>query len=167
MRSVMRRPVLAAAVACALSMGALVGTAPASAATCSAGNYSLKDNGQNAGVGGYYLTVTGHNQVVETTGTGGCWQFFAAATGNYFIIEDLETNLCLNAVGYSIYADSCHLTDVYEEWWDKTEPNGSEVFQNVAYSENLTATGLFNNAAVELSGGPASPENLWWQTLIN
>jgi hypothetical protein len=168
MRSIMRQSVLAATLACALSVGALAGAAaPASAGYC--GGYSLKDDGQTQGGSGYYLTVVGHNQIVRTTGTGGCWQFFPAVGGG-FVIDDLNTSLCLNVLNGVVYADSCEARqklDPDEAWTLKIEPDGANVYQNVHDKLNLTAQMLKNGAEVVTAGGPTSPTNLWWQTLIN
>jgi hypothetical protein len=133
--------------------------------------YSLKDDGQTQGGGGYYLTDEGHNQIVRTTGTGSCWDFFGVSSncpnGACFLIEDLNSGLCLNVASGYVYADSCHSSDHNEWWWDKIEPDGSEVYQNVAYKLNLTALHVYpggNGSEVVVAGGPASPANLWWET---
>jgi hypothetical protein len=167
-----RRPALTgitivstAMLAALVGTGALVGpAAPASGASCPF--YSLKDSGQSEGAGGYYLTDEGHNQPVETTGTGSCWAFFPdPGNKSYFWIEDFTTGFCLNVASYLVYADKCISNDPYEDWFQKIEPNGSKVYQNAFYRLNLTAFGLLNGSGVEVAGGPASPENVWWQTL--
>jgi hypothetical protein len=136
--------------------------------------YSVRDDGQSQGKGGYYLTDEGHNQIVRTTGTGSCWDFYVASPncpdGGCFIIEDVLNDLCLNvAASHYVYADSCHAaTDQHEWWWAKIEPDGSEVYQNKFSALNLTALHVYpggSGSEVVVAGGPASPANLWWDTL--
>src|SRR5215469_11631685 len=143
---------------------------PAQSASCP--GYSLKDDGQTQGGGGYYLTDEGHNQIVRTTGTGSCWDFFGVSkncpNGGCFLIEDLNTSLCLNVASGYVYADSCQRVDHNEWWWLTIEPDGSNVYQNPVYRKNLTAVHVYpggNGAEVVVAGGPASPANLWWETL--
>jgi hypothetical protein len=144
---------------------------PAQSAYCP--GYSVKDDGQTQGGGGYYLTDEGHNQIVRTTGTGSCWDFFGESAncpdGGCFIIEDLNAGLCLNvAASHYVYADSCQGTDQHEWWWVKIEPDGSRVYQNKYSALNLTALHVYpggNGSEVVVAGGPASPANLWWDTL--
>jgi hypothetical protein len=142
---------------------------PAQSAYCA--GYSLKDDGQTQGGGGYYLTDEGHNQPVETTGTGSCWDFFGVSSscpnGGCFVIQDLTEGFCLNVADGYVYADSCQSTDHNEWWWAAPEANGSETFQNFAYGKNLTALHVYpggNGSEVVVAGGPPSAANRWWQT---
>lgn len=105
---------------------------------------------------------------VKTTGTGSCWNFYAdPGDRSYFWIEDVNADLCLNVASDSpiVLADKCTSNDPYEDWFQKIEPNDAKVYQNRAYRLNLTAFGLYNGSTVWVAGGPASPENEWWQTL--
>jgi hypothetical protein len=65
-----------------------------------------------------------------------------------------------------VFMDSCVSGDHNELWYAASPDNIHVVFQNWAVPLNLTATGIFNGAELEVLGGPASPENEWLTTVL-
>jgi len=169
MRSLVSRTVFAVAAVSILSAGAVAAApAPAFAASC----FSLKDNGTNGGVGGFFLTDDGHNQVADTTGTGACWIYTDGTSigGHTYYLLKSQNGLCLDvAPDLNVYMESCVEGDHNEQWeFHYHNVNGLNVYvwQNYATADNLTAFGIYNGAGTYVGEGGASPENYWlltWQ----
>jgi hypothetical protein len=161
MRSLAQRRLFAIAAACMFGTGALTAShAPALAQSC----FSIKDNGQVGGRGGFFLRDNGH-VAMTTQGTGSCFDYsgnFVHNGRSYHLIVS-TSGLCVNTVAVNdyVYMDGCVDGDAHEEWWPQPGVNGATVFQNFAFTSNLTAFVVVNGSFVKIAGGSAKGTNQW------